>query len=170
MNAWFKALSQAGLEEEDVHCLSYEEIKNFKKILERELNNRHVNLPYQSLVIPQNGEGTQIEGLKIGGNTSAIADSLIRGIINKAWQVVPKKEAASTIEYADDSGMEIYTQDKFGYCVPSNYAKAMKLIGAGDDTQYSGHGSQQYIDVTNVTVYEDYFGNVKVARSTLRYD
>lgn len=170
INAWEYALDQAGLQEEDIHVLSYDEIKTFEKILERELKNRHVDLSYKSAVIPQEGRGSQIEGLKIGGNVGAVADNLIRGVTKKAWHAVSKEENVETIEFANDSGMEIYTQDKYGYCVPSNAQKALKLVGAGDYTQYAGHGSQQYIDDTKVTVYEDDFGNVKVARTTLRYD
>lgn len=171
INAWAAALKECDLQEEDVHELTYDEVKNLEKVLEKNLRDRKVDLSFKSYFIPNNGEGFAIQGMKVGGNTGAIANTLIRGCNKIAWTPIPnQKEAVEYIEYAADQGNKIYMGDKFGYCVPISEQKAYDLIGAGNTTQYSGYGSQSYIDVTTVTVYEDYFGNIKVNRSTLRYD
>lgn len=166
-NAWFKALQECDLEEEDIHVLSYDEIKQFQKALETELSNRKVDLSRKSIVVEQTGEGTQVEGLKVGGNVVGIASDLIRGVIKKAWEPLSKEYWE---EYLSDDSVDIYEEDKYGYCNPITSKKALQLIGLGDKTQYSGQGSQSYIDETKVSVYEDYFGNLKVARRVVRYD
>ena len=166
-NAWFKALQECDLEEEDVHVLSYKDINQFQRALEGELRNRHVDLSGKSIVVDQTGEGTQIEGLKVGGNVGGIASDLIRGVIKKAWEPLSQEYWE---EYLSDDSVAIYEEDKYGYCNPITSKKALQLIGSGDKTQYSGYGSQSYIDETKISVYEDYFGNLKVAVRVARYD
>lgn len=166
-NAWEKSLEQADLQEEDIHTLTYAEVKDFEKILERNLKDNQVDLSFKSMFLPSVGNGLAIQGMKVGGNTGAIANSLIRGCNKLAW--TPLYDQSEASDYLDNAPA-IYTEDKYGYCIPSSKSKALSLIGAGNKTQYSGYGSQSYIDETKVTVYEDYFGNIKVDRSTLRYD
>lgn len=169
-NAWFQALKDCDLEEEDVHVLSYKEASQFQKALERELDNRHIDLSFKHLTIAQNGDGTMIEGLRVGGNSGGIANSLIRGIIKNAWEPLSRGHWEKYIQDAEEQDDAIYEQDKYGYCNPVTAKRALQLIGLGDKTQYSGHGSQQYIDDTTVNVYMDAFGSIKVNRSTVRYD
>lgn len=170
VDAWSTALKACDLYEEDIHCLSYNEVKKFKPVVERELRKRGIDLSGRSMVIPQNGEGFAIEGMSVGGNAEAIVDRLIRGCIKSAWGKVDPEEAIEVIKDAASIGNKIYLKDKFGYCDPVSLERALAVAQAGDSTQYSGQGSQSYIDETKVTVYEDYFGNVKVARTVARYD
>ena len=166
-NAWFNALKACDLDEEDIHILDFKDIHEFQKALERELKNRSINLAGKSIVIEQTGEGTQIEGLKVSGNVGGIASDLIRGVIKKAWEPLSK---GYWEEYLSDDSVDIYEEDKYGYCNPISSNKALNIVGLGNKTQYSGQGSQSYIDETKVSVYEDYFGNLKVARRVVRYD
>ncbi len=172
IEAWNAALTKLNIYEENIHTMSYEEIKKFEKVLQQELRDRQVDLSFKSLILPSQGQGFQIEGMKVGGNIGGIANNLIRGVIKKAWGAPFGKghNLIEIIEDAESSGQNIYIEDKYGYCVPASANKAISLISKGDTTQYSGYGSQSYIDQTNVSVYEDYFGNVKVDRTTLRYD
>lgn len=166
-DAWEQALDTAGIAEEEIHLLDYNSIASFEKILERKLDGQGVDLSFTSLVLPEEGNGLAIQGLKVGGNKGGIANSLIRGVIRSAWEPIDPDE--NPIEAIDDAN-SVYIQDKYGYCSPASAEEAASLVSQGNRTQHSGYGSQQYMDITNVHVYRDYFGNIKLNRSALRYD
>lgn len=166
-DAWEQALDTAGIAEEEIHLLDYNSIASFEKILERKLDGQGVDLSFTSLVLPEEGNGLAIQGLKVGGNRGGIANSLIRGVIRSAWEPIGPDE--DPIEAIDEANI-VYIQDRYGYCYPTSAERAASLVSQGNHTQHSGYGSQQYMDITNVHVYRDYFGNIKLNRSTLRYD
>lgn len=166
-DAWEEALKAASMSEEQIHLSDISFISRFQKILENKLSQKGVDLSFTSLVLPEEGNGLAIQGLKVGGNTVGIADSLIRGVIRSAWEPIDPDE--DPIEAIDEANI-VYIQDRYGYCYPTSAERAASLVSQGNRTQHSGYGSQQYMDITNVHLYRDYFGNIKINRSTLRYD
>lgn len=172
IQAWNEALAACNLYEEDVHTLNYEGAKKLQQAVERELRNRSVDLSFKSIILPQNGEGFAVEGMKVGGNVGGVASDLIRGCIKEAWTPVDMSSttAEDELDYAASHDVNVYIGDKYGYCELSTPQKALKLFQKGDKTQYNGYGSQGYIDETKVKMYTDYFGNIKVDRRTVRYD
>ena len=172
IDAWNGALAACNLYEEDVHTLNYERAKKLQSAVERELRNRNVDLSFKSVILPEEGKGFAVEGMKVGGNVGGIANDLIRGCIREAWEPVDMTSttAEDELNWAADHDVNVYVEDKYGYCVPATPQKALKLMQVGNRTQHSGYGSQSYIDETKVKMYTDYFGNIKVDRSTVRYD
>lgn len=172
IDAWNAALAACNLYEEEVHTLNHERAKKLQSAVERELRNRNVDLSFKTMFLPQDGEGFAVEGMKVGGNVGGIANDLIRGCIKEAWEPVDMTSttAEDELDYAASHDVNVYIGDKYGYCDLSTPQAALRLFRKGNKTQYSGYGSQGYIDDTKVTMYTDYFGNIKVDRRTVRYD
>lgn len=163
--AWVNALETTGIDEDDVHLLTYEDAKRLEKELAANLRKNGIDLSFKYTVIRGTG-GSEIEGLRVAGNTGAIANNLIREVMKRAWEPA----MPNAIEYAKKNNTDFYVKDKFGYCKPASAAEVERIVALGDDTQHHGYGSQAYIDVTETDLKQDYFGNILVSRSTLRYD
>ena len=157
-DCWYEAMTKLGLEPDEIHLLDYKHAKEFEQELVKQLRSQGVDLSYKSV--------TLWPGMTVSGNTTAIANDLVRRDIKDNWY---KAEVdAQDIEEADH--YTIYEKDRYGYPQKCSKSRALSLLGIKTGFSDHGYGSQAYSDETKRTCFRDEFGNIMIDVSVLRWD